>query len=278
MKKSATIFLAAALGSGLGFGTANFLSAADAPRQHRDASAQNVPQLPNGFQMKELNQIDNIRSEISKATAAALDAGHFGDFVDHLATFNRDQMKDWKDQDFKTLDGVIEQINKDWNQKYGHDFKITSTNDLWTDHYTIVQGVVTEPNVAADNFPVPAEMNREGAQAAAHTERGQARDVVAQDLKDSKNVALVRFPSERELPDLTASMIEEGLIGKWRFAIPVGTTSLQLHTQLQNQLTYFGQQASQWPADENQAYRLAAHRVAMAMYNVQDRQHEQTQK
>jgi hypothetical protein len=175
-------------------------------------------------------------------------------------------MKDWKNQDFKTLDGVIRQIKKDWNAKYGHDFDIGKPKDLWTDNYTIVQGVVTDANVAAANFPVPAIANREGAQAAAHTEVGQAQQVLAKDLQDSRGVALFRFAGGRErMPELTASLIEEGY-SKWRFVIPLATTSQQLHTQLQNQLTYFGRDVGQWPAEEKDAYRMLAHRVAAAMY------------
>jgi hypothetical protein len=51
-------------------------------------------------------------------------------------------------------------------------------------------------------------------------------------------------------------------------ALPPSQTARQIHTQLQNQLTYFSQKSDQWPADENMAYRVAAHHVFMALYNV----------
>jgi hypothetical protein len=276
MRRLTTFVLAAALGGGVGFGTGQWASAADEARHSAAAAAEaerNPPQLPDGFQLKDLNQLDNIREELSKATDTAMTAGDFGKFIGHLAVFNRDRMKDFKDQDFKTLDGVVNQINEDWKAKYGHEFRIKHANDLWTDRYTIVQGVVTNAHVAAENFPVPAE-RREGAQAAAHKESGQARDVEAQDLQDSSGVALVRFPAEQDLPGLTASMIAESH-GTWRFAIPPEATSQQLHTRLQNQLTYLGHDMNKWPADENMAYRLATHRVLMALYGI-DNPREQT--
>lgn len=283
MRKRTAFWITSVLGTGMSLGAAQFVRAADAERPREGQRAANterqIPQLPNGFQMKELNQMDNVRGEVSAATEDAMTEGNFGKFVRDLSEPNQDRMKDWKNQDFKTLDGVIRQIKKDWNAKYGHDFDIGKPKDLWTDNYTVVQGVVTDANVAATNFPVPAIANREGAQAAAHQDLGQAQQVLAKDLQDSRGVALFRFPGhemaregsregarDREgLPELIASLIEEGY-SKWRFVIPLATTSQQLHTQLQNQLTYFGRDASAWPADEKQAYRMLAHRVAAAMY------------
>jgi hypothetical protein len=247
--------------------------------QARDRNERNIaqqPQLPDGIQMKDLKQINNIREQAAKITNHALTRGDFGKVVDQLAVFNRDQMKDWRNQDFKTLDGEIDQINKDWNSKYGHDFKIKA--DVFDDRYMIVQGVVTDPNVAAMNFPVrPA---RQEAQLAGGRERARdARDanekegsqvehVAAKDLQDSKNVATMHFPSQGMLPDVTASLVEEGMIGTWRFAVPKSMNSQQLHTQLQNQLSYFGRDVSQWPATEADAYRIVAQRVVLALYNV----------
>lgn len=246
-----------------------------------------APQLPDGFQMKELKQIDNVRDEIANITNYALTKGDFGKVVDQLAVFNRDRMKDYKNEDFKTLDGVIDQLNKDWKQKYGHDFKIKS--NVVDDRYTIVQGVVTNPNVAASNFPVPAAGreaqtagNRQTARDKQQNEadRGQVEQVTAKDLENSKNVAIVRFPSQANLPELTASMVDEGLLGHWRFAVPKSMTAHQLHMQLQNELSYFGRDVTRWPATEADAYRLVAHRVVAALYNVDapEAAHQHTEK
>ncbi|HEY8748736.1 MAG TPA: hypothetical protein VIM11_12225 [Tepidisphaeraceae bacterium] len=259
---------------------------ADRARARAEGNVTQQPQLPDGMQMKELKQIDNIREQMANVTNYAMTRGDFGKVVNQLAVFNRDQMKDWRNQDFKTLDGVVAQINKDWNSKYGHDFKVKA--DVFDDRYMIVQGVVIDPNVAAMNFPVRAR--GQDAQLAGSRERArdanannvkegsQVEHVAAKDLQDSKNVATMHFPSEGTLPDLTASLVEEGMIGTWRFAVPKSMTSQQLHTQLQNELSYFGRDVSQWPANEADAYRLVAQRVVMALYNIDappnDRQRE----
>lgn len=230
---------------------------------------QQPPQLPQGVQMKELNQIDNVRKELATVVEDAMTRGDFGKVVDNLAVENRDKMKDYKNQDFKTLDGLVEQLNKDWNQKYGHDFNIKRADNVFTNADPIVQGVVTDANAAAMNFPV----HQEGAQTASQRQNpaganDQSEQVEAKDLKDSKGVAVARLAAEGTGPAVDVSLIEEGsLLGSWHVAVPREMTSQQLHTQLQNHLSYIGKNAASWPADETQAYRLVARHVMMALYD-----------
>lgn len=270
MRKAWTYILTAVVGGGMGVCTATLTQAADrrAEANPSENTAQNAtPQLPDGFQMKELNKLDNVRKELARVTNIALTKDDFGKLVDSLALVNRERMKDYKNEDFKTLDGVIEQVRQDWKAKYGHDFDISKASDVFTDQFVIVQGVVTNPDVAASNWPVPASHD---AQLAANRNRadiGQAVQVERDDLKDSGGVALVRFPESHAMPGITASVIDEKGHG-WRFAAPVQMTAQELHTQLQNHLTALDQHKSSWPADENQAYRAAAHHVLMALYDV----------
>jgi len=233
--------------------------------------------LPNGFQQKDLNQIDNIRGELATVTQDAVTRGDFGKLIKNLAVVDRDRMKDYSNQDFKVLDGVVGQINQEWKQKYGHDFDIKRASNVFTDRQTIVQGVVTDANVAAANFPVPAEAGEQAHLAAAKEkgqQQGQAEQVERKDLQKSQGVALTRFPAEANLPELNCSMVEEGH-GKWRIAVPASLTSQQIHTQLQNHLTYFGRDVKQWPDSEEMAYRQVAHHVLMALYDINAPQAQQ---
>jgi hypothetical protein len=267
MRKSFMLVFAALLGSGAGYVTSSPALAADqtdgANRSARETSAQ--PELPAGFQMKDLGQLDNVRDELSKVTEEAMTRGDFGKVISELAVDDRDRMKDYKNQDFKTYDGVVDQLNKDWNQKYGHDFNIRKADNVWTDRYIIVQGIVINPAIAAANWPVQPEAN--APQLASEQRQGQSKEVEAQDLKKADGVALSRIPASHGLPQITASMIRERGHG-WVFDISDDISSQQLHTQLQNQLSYVGQHVDQWPADETEAYRMVAHRVVMALYNV----------
>jgi hypothetical protein len=282
MRRVVTYVVAAALAGLAGWQT--FAGAGPVQREsQRDIQAgqQAQPQLPDGFQMKELHQIDNIRGELAKTTEYALTRGDFGKLIGELAVWNRDRMKDYKNEDYKTLDGVIEQINMQWKQKYGHEFRIRhDSGSVFNDQFVIVQGVVTNPNAAAMNFPVPAERNAQLAseRQRANQQEGQVEQVEAKDLQKSKNVAIVRLPGGEAVHGLNASLVEEGM-GSWYVALPPSQTARQIHTELQNHLTWFSQKSDQWPADENMAYRLAAHHVFMALYNVnpqQEGQHDRT--
>ena len=278
MRKTASLILAVALGGGIGMLTAQLASAADPPREQARESER--PQLPNGFEMKDprdgASQIDQIREELANVVQTALTKDDFAKLIDNLAEEDRDHYKgDYKTQDFGTLNGIIDQINKDWNKKYSHDFDIKGAKGVFDDSYVIVQGVVTNPNVAAANFPVPAlkqaearaDQDREQLAAARQRGGGQAQLVERDDLQKSGGVALVRFPAMQDLPETTASLIREKGEG-WRVDVPLATSSRQIHTELSNQLTYFAQKSSEWPSNETDAYRMAAHRVFMALYNV----------
>lgn len=267
MPKTLALAFVALVAGSLSIWTARPAIAADAAQNK--AAQQAEPQLPNGFQQKDLHQLDQIRGELAAVTQDAITRGDFGKVIDNLATVDRERMKDYTNQDFKVLDGVAGQINQDWKQKYGHYFDITAAKNVFTDREVIVQGVVTDAKVAAANFPVPAEAGEQARVASSKEngqQQGQAEQVERKDLQDSKGVALARMPAEANLPELTASLIEEG--GNWRIALPATIASQQIHTQLQNELTYFGRDMNQWPADEAEAYRQVAHRVLMALYDV----------
>lgn len=280
MRKTSSLVLAIALGGGIGLLTAQLAPAANQAREQarEQANQSDRPQLPNGFEMKDINQLDQIREELANVVQVALTKDDFSKLIDNLAEEDRDHYKgDYKTQDFTTLNGIIEQIHNDWKQKYGHDFDIKGANGVFDDTYVTVQGVVTNPEVAAANFPVAstkqaearADQGRE--QLAAARERGgsQAQLVERDDLQKSGGVALVRFPMMRDLPELTVSLIRERAKG-WHVDVPLSTSSRQLHTELSNQLTYLGQKSSEWPSNETEAYRMAAHRVFMALYNVHE--------
>lgn len=277
MRRAASYVVAVLLGSTAGFLAGHSVAFGADQRESRAEQAE--LKLPDGFQLKDLGQLDNIRGQVAKVTEYAFTRGDFGRIIDQLAHENRDRMKDYKNQDFTTLDGVIAQLNKDWNQKYGHEFNIRRAENVFDDRFTVVQGVVTNPQVAATNWPMPANeqlaaASRERAQVASERQRGdtQVEQVEAADLQKSSGVALFRFQSHENLPGVTASLIDEK--GGWVFDIPTNITSQQLHTQLQNQLTWFGQHVDQWPSDETQAYRMAAHRVLLALYDINPQQQQ----
>ena len=263
MRKAIGLALAAALGIGVGFTGAQL---AGAPEDARATSEQQnqPPQFPPGFQLKDVGDLNDIRGEFGNVTNKAVTKDNFGSLLAELATPDRDRMKDYKDQDFKTLDGVIEQFRNDWKSKYGHDFDIKDAGQVYGDQFTIVQGVVTDPAMAVANWPVPATADQARL---ASGRQGRTGDPDAEKLEKGREVAIARIPASHGMPAITASLIHEKP-DHWRFSVPRDVNSQQIHTQLQNHLTYLDQHKSEWPADENDAYREVTHHVVASLYNV----------
>jgi hypothetical protein len=269
MRKTASLALAAALGAGTALVPNHSAVAATAPQNAAKSNEQGPLQFPPGIQEKKLNQEQNIRSTLKTVTQDALTRDDFVRIIDALAAEDRERMSDYKKQDFKVMDGVVGQIDQDWRRKYGHDFNIKNATNVLASRVVIVEGTVMDAKLAAANFPVPAEMGEQAKLASSEqkAQQGQADQAERKDLQASKGVALVRLPAEGNLPAVTVSMIEEGS-GTWRIAVPDSLTSQQIHTQLQDQLTYFGRDMKQWPASEADTYRLVSHHVILALYDV----------
>jgi hypothetical protein len=51
--------------------------------------------------------------------------------------------------------------------------------------------------------------------------------------------------------------------------VPNTRTGKQIHDDLLTQLTELGNNTQQWPSNKDDAYRLFAHHVLMAIYGVQ---------
>jgi len=267
MRKSAIVTLSAALAAGVSFVVINPATAATAQQSSAKSAEANSLALPAGIAAKSLNQEQSIHASLRTVTQDALTRDDFGKIVDNFAAEDRDRMKDYKSQDFKVLDGVINQISADWHQKYGHDFDIRTAKNVFAAPVEIAEGAVTDAKIAAGNFPAPAEMAGTAKLASSVQKAiGDADQAIRKDLQDSKGVALVRLPAEGNLPEVTASLIQEG--SDWRIAVPDTLTSRQIHDQLQNQLTYFARDMKQWPSDETEAYRQFSHQVIMALYDV----------
>ena len=273
MRKAFSWTVAAALGVGIGFTSAQFVSAADeAQRTSARESENKAPEFPAGFQLKDVGDLNDIRGELGNVANKAVTKDDFGSLLSELTAQDKDRMKDYKQQDFKTLDGVIDQFRKDWQAKYGHDFNIKDQTQVYGDQFKIIQGVVTDPAVALANWPVQSTAKSEartGTDQARLAGSEQNREGAANDAKLDKGreVAMVRIPASHGLPAVTASMIHEKP-DHWRFDIPNNINSQEIHTQLQNHLTYLDQHKDMWPADENDAYRDVTHHVVAALYNV----------
>jgi hypothetical protein len=159
-----------------------------------------------------------------------------------------------------TLNGCIDQLQKDWQSKYNKSFSVDPQVAFGQQFqgFAIVQGEVTNPAMLS-NWPVP----NPGTAEQAGQQGGQAGQP---NIQQGQHVAVCTFPASHGLPEVNVSLVQEG--NQWRINIPDNISAKQLHDNLLTQLTSLDEQKNQWPNDANEASRIAAHRVMVAIYGV----------
>jgi len=243
--------------------------------------------LPAGIQKATKDDSEDIRSALARVTEAVM-SKNFHEIREKLVDADRNRLKDLNKED-TTFAGRIDQIRKDWKAKYNQDFDVPHKIAFGPDFkgFTIVQGEIANPALLS-NWPVDnkskaslkvgdnnvgAELKTSGAGTSA-TATG-ARDETNKpgnkpgdrNLEKGRNVAIVNFPEMHGAPELTASLIHE-LPDQWRFDIPDNIDSMKFYQNLLAHMTAFGDMKDQWPADVNEAYRLATHHVLEAIYDL----------
>jgi hypothetical protein len=237
--------------------------------------------LPAGFTQKEARDASSIKSELARVATDGVTKNHFDNLISNFASPDEKRVADAKKMDVTALNNQIDQFNKNWQTKYGRDFKIDNKT-VFDDRFMIVQGEVSDPAVAMANWPLQASSSL-GNQAiqAAHTEEpGVSANVSTSVNKEEKkaekqsmlekgrDVALVRFPTGNGMPDLTVSLLRQMLI-EWRVDIPNDRSGQQIYNDLLNRLTYLNNNVSQWPTDINEGYRNVSENIFAALYGVQ---------
>lgn len=213
--------------------------------------------LPQGFSPKQLNDQQDVRAVLASATNAAVTKGGFDDLVERLSSADRKRMEGFADREFTELDGRIEQIRKNWEQKYGQSLNLDDSK-LFEGFVTVYEGEVTDATTARAHWPVAVRPARD---AAVNTVQS------AEYLENGRNVAIVTVPTSHNLPAISVSMIHE-VVDDWRIDIPDNVTGEQVYQGVKTALTIVGDNVAAWPSDVNEAQRMLGHRLLMALYNV----------
>jgi len=237
--------------------------------------------LPAGIQKSSKDDSEDIRAALADATEAAMGKS-FHSIRNKLVDADRNRLKDLKDDD-TTYAGRIEQIRKDWKAKYNQDFDVPHKVAFGQDFkgFTIVQGEIVNPTLLS-NWPVEnkakaelkvgddktgTELKAGGTAGARDTTDKPGNKPGDRNLEKGRNVAIVTFPMAKDAPEITASLIHE-LPDQWRFDIPDNIDTMTFYKNLLAHMTAFGDMKDQWPADVNEAYRLASHHVLEALYGL----------
>ena len=267
-----TLLASLSVGAMSSFLATSFLRADD-PNAPPAAGMRTSLQLPAGFTQKDLKEEKDIKNELASLTENAVTKDHFDNLCNCLTKQDKDRIGEYKDRDVTKLNGRVDQIQRAWKEKYGKDFDFDKAKVIFDDRYTIVQGEVSDPAVAIMTWPVQALSNEPMKASEMQKPAPGNRDMEKKEAKDAKldkgrNVALVKFPAEFNTPDITVSMIHQ-LPDNWKIDVPNTRSGEQIYNDLLTQLTWLGDHSSQWPANQDDVYRMFAHHVVAALYGAQ---------
>jgi hypothetical protein len=120
------------------------------------------------------------------------------------------------------------------------------------------------------DYPVGADLQKQDRDFEAEVGTDRDRPMAGgreHNLQQGSEVALVNFPEHKGLKPLTVSLVQaEG--DQWKIDLPNDLTANDLKSNLDKHLTHLISIQDQWPADRNDASRIVAHHVMMAMYDV----------
>jgi len=251
--------------------TANADDPAGAPRREAAREASKPLAFPAGFTAKDGTPSEGIRNGLAKLTERAVTKGDYNAMLAELSKPDRERAREFKGADQAKLDAQIDRVRAAWKSKYGKDFAIDA-KAVFGAPVQIIEGEVSDPAQALANWPVPTAGDQAiTASGNVNPNAGDNKEVKKEarqeKLEKGRNVALVRLTGERDMPDLTVSMIHH-LPAFWRVSIPESRTGEQIYNDLLTQLTWLGDHTDRWPTDMTEGGRVVAYRVAAALYGV----------
>ena len=241
-------------------------------------------ELPRGARYDaEIDSADEIRSTLAAVTEAALSKDTHGDVVDLFVDMDRNRLEAFEGRDLTTLEGRLAQINQAFKDKYGQEFDIAE-NAVYGP-LAFAEGEITDASQFVKSWPVGKPEKSLGKSPEAGVEREEADDPAMEpgdigeeeslttrmqtqgNLENGREFAVARFPAEFGLPPVNVSFIDEAF--GLKIDLPNEIDGEQLRTNLLEQMTKFGESSDEWPVGVLDAYRLASHHVAMALYGVE---------
>jgi len=236
---------------------------------------------------------DDIRKTMAKVSEDAVTKGDFHKLTKNLVDADYDRVKNFKPaDDFATLNGRIDQFNKDWKAKYNEDFGFSSQrNDVLNDSFArIVQGEIGEartaggkevPSAEPQNVKggTPQDLKKSGVNQpdanssktfGGETNREPGRNVATVIIKGFAKAEAKVEPGQpmtakmEAQKELAIPMIHQ-LPDSWKIDIPDNVGGQQLYDNLLKHLTMVDEDRANWPADKNEAYRAVTRHLMQAV-------------
>ena len=222
-----------------------------------------------------IDESKGIRDMLASVTEAALRKDGFDDLVERLAEPDRARMNAASGNlTSPELDAVVEQIRREWKAKYRQDFSIDE-DLVFGDQFLGMQLVQAQspPPVLLSNVATPNVATPDGSTPVtpvSTTVSTPAKHPGFPRLTPPTDFAVVVFPITPALPELNVSLAHE-LPDHWRIDVPDAMNPERLRGNLLRQLQLLAQSKAQWPADVNDAYRMATHHVMAALHGAEPR-------
>jgi hypothetical protein len=232
---------------------------------------------------------DDIRKTIADVTEDAFEKGGFDNVVRKFVDADRNRLNEFKsDDNYAKLDGRIDAFRKNWKAKYGQDFEYENRrNDVLNDSFArITQGEIGEARTASGTeTPSATPQNVQGGNATDLQKSGVATPDAQSDKtaggdtnkEAGRNVATFTIPAGFKVEmkpgelradankDLSIPMIHE-FPDAWKIDLPDNVDGQKLHDALLKHITMFDEDRANWPADVNEAYRMATKHIMMAFF------------
>jgi len=214
-----------------------------------------------------------VYTMLGQVTNASLTKGGLNDLVERFNDADRNRIGSFfhdknNKEKLDVLDGRIAQFQKDWKAKYGDNFKIHKDDVVFGNSmFTVTQGEIgKDASVAGEKLPPADNVTKDNLNQPKDATGNTAAD---RNLEKGRNVAYVTVAAGHDLPELKVPLIHE-LPDMWKIDVPDDVTGQMLYDNVLKHLTMADEQKDKWPADENEAYRLVAHHVLMAVMNVDE--------
>jgi hypothetical protein len=235
-------------------------------------------------------EANNIRGTISTATEAALTQGELGSMAQRFTSSDEARFTDVFDREDAELDRLVQQLRDAFETRYGQDFSIDDREAVYPVAQVPIQaGLTQEAMLAGHRDQQDMQQDRQPGLQQDQQVGQQQRDVQA-DRRDGvgerlrpagverddraaqdENVATVIFLQTETLPEVHVPLVNEGTVfDAWRIDVPTHVDADTIRTNLHSNFSKALEQQAQWPADINQAYRMATHLVMMSVLDIQD--------
>jgi hypothetical protein len=217
--------------------------------------------------------VGRIHTMMTGVTEASLTKGGFDDLVERFVDADRNRIGTWIKNDankaaLDKLDGRIAQFQKDWKAKYNQDFDIKDDARVFgSQEFNYAQGEIgKDAQVAGERLPAAENVTKDNLGKKVDSAGNTTAD---KNLDKGRNIAFVTVKESHGLPELKVPLVHE-LPDMWKIDVPDNIDGQKLYDNLLKHLTMANEQKDKWPANVDDAYRMVAHHVLMAVLDVDE--------